>query len=248
MGNQSHRENKQTTWYHYQWFGFTIIDTDILVVLFSVGFLYGFGYPLVLKSWFSCLFGFLYGFGYPWILESWFSFCLFNFLYGFGYPSRLHTCIALVFSMVLHIAFATKVVSSWSHILVHFPVVFALGCLWFSLMLPMAFAFTSAFNCGDACPPWAPACTEEPSSWMMFSPPREHVFQNKCPRADENTASNSGDLCELQMVLSPRREHHFNVWMWTHRSQNDALACTRTHVVQYVCYSKGFPHIATDVS
>ena len=74
------------------------------------------------------------------------------------------------------------------------------------------------------------------------------MFQNKCPRADENTVSNSGDLCELQMVLSPRREHHFHVLMWTHRSQNDALACTRTHVVQYVCYSKGFPHIVTDVS
>ena len=74
------------------------------------------------------------------------------------------------------------------------------------------------------------------------------MFQNKCPRADENTVSNSGDLCELQMVLSPRREHHFNVLMWTHRSHNDALACTRTHVAQYVCYSKGFPHIAIYVS
>ena len=177
---------------------------------------------------------------------SWNLGCLicFGVLYGFGYPSRLHTCIALVFSMVLQIAFAIKVVSSCIHI----PVVFTLGCLWFSLVLLMAFAFTLAFNCGVACPPWAPACTEEPSSWMMFSPPREHVFQNKCSRADENTVSNSGDLCELQMVLSPRREHHFNVWMWTHRSQNDALACTRTHVVQYVCYSKGFPHIVTDAS
>ena len=51
----------------------------------------------------------------------------------------------------------------------------------------------------------------DPSRRVMFSPPREHVFQNKCPRADENTVSNSGDLCELQMVLSPRREHHLNV-------------------------------------
>ena len=35
-----------------------------------------------------------------------------GFLDGFGYPSGLHTCIALVFSMVLQIAFAIKVVSS----------------------------------------------------------------------------------------------------------------------------------------
>ena len=170
------------------------------------------------------------------------------FLYGFAYPSGLHTCIALVFSMVLQIAFAIKVVSSCIPYTCSYP-----SCLhtWMPLVFigfTNGFCFHIGFQLRSCMPPWAPACTEEPSSWMMFSPPREHVFQNKCPRADENTVSNSGDLCELQMVLSPRREHHFHVLMWTHRSQNDALACTRTHVVQYVCYSKGFPHIVTDVS
>ena len=43
-----------------------------------VCFLYGFRYPLVLKSWFSCFCGFLDGFGYPLVLKSSFS-CLFWF-------------------------------------------------------------------------------------------------------------------------------------------------------------------------
>ena len=168
-----------------------------------------------------------------------------GFLYGFAYPNGLHTCIALVFLMVLQITFAIKVVSSCTPYTLSFP-----SCLhtWAPLVFicfTNDFCFHIGFQLRSCMHPWTPACTEEPSSWMMFSPPREHVFQNKCPRADENTVSNSGDLCELQMVLSPR--HHFNVWMWTHRSQNDALACTRTHVVQYMCCSKGSPSIVREL-
>ena len=73
-------------------------------------FLDGFGCPLVLKSWFSCLF-------YLWFwLPMDLGILVFLFVFGcldsFGSPSGLHTCIALVFSMVLQIAFAIKVVSS----------------------------------------------------------------------------------------------------------------------------------------
>ena len=55
-----------------RWFWLPI-GSKILVFLFCC-FLYGFGYPLVLKSWF-CLFVYVlfYGFGCPLILESWFS-------------------------------------------------------------------------------------------------------------------------------------------------------------------------------
>ena len=158
MGNQNHRENppnKKT-----KRLDFRINDSGSrslilkswFVVCF-VGFLYGFGYSLVMQSWLSCLFWFSRWFGLPIGYEILVFLFVVDFLYGFGYPSRLHTCIALVLSMVLQIVVAIKVVSEGSHILVHIPVVFTLGCLWCSLVLLMVVAFTSAFNCGVACPP-----------------------------------------------------------------------------------------------
>ena len=66
---------------------------------------------------------------------------LFNgFLNGFGYPSGLHTCIALVSSMVLHIAFAVKVVSSCIPYTFSFP-----SCL--HTWMPLVFiGFTNGFR------------------------------------------------------------------------------------------------------
>ena len=72
MGNQNHRENQKTR-FQYQWSWTRIIDTEILVCLVC------FIFSMVLAThWFWNLgflvvFGFLYGFGYPLVLRSWFS-------------------------------------------------------------------------------------------------------------------------------------------------------------------------------
>ena len=66
-------------------------------------------------------------------------FLFFGFLDGFGYPSGLHTCIVLVFSMVLRMAFAIKVVSSCIPYTCSFP-----SCL--HTWMPLVFiGFTNGF-------------------------------------------------------------------------------------------------------
>ena len=96
------------------------IDSEILVFLFCFVVVFS----MVLATHGSWNLGFLICFG-----------CL----KGFVYPSRLHTCIVLVLSMVLQIAFAITVVSSCIPYTCSYP-----SCL--HTWMPLVFiGFTNGF-------------------------------------------------------------------------------------------------------
>ena len=78
---------------------------------------------------------------------------LFGFLYGFGYPIGLHTGIAFVLSILLHTAFAIKVVPSCIPYTCSFP-----SCLhtWMHLVFigfTNGFCFHSSFQLRSCMPP-----------------------------------------------------------------------------------------------
>ena len=101
-------------------------------VLFSLWFWLPIDYEFLV---FLCCFVFSMVLATHW---SW-NLVFLGFLYGFGYPSRLHTCIALVLSIVLQIAFAIKVVSSCIPYTCSFP-----SCL--HTWMPLVFIrFTNGF-------------------------------------------------------------------------------------------------------
>ena len=96
MDNQRHSENTTKTIFQDQRFWFTIIDTDFFwfsrwlwlpigsgILFLFVGFLNGFGYPLVLKS---CFFCFLFVFSMV-LATNWFwNFGFLGFIFGFWLP------------------------------------------------------------------------------------------------------------------------------------------------------------------
>ena len=119
------------------WFWLSI-GPEILVFLIFLVFLVFLVFSMVLATHWYWNLGFLVFFG---------------FLYGFGYPSGLHICIALVFSMVLQIAFAFKVVSSCIPYTFSFP-----SCLhtWMPLVFigfTNGFCFHSGFQLRSCMPP-----------------------------------------------------------------------------------------------
>ena len=142
---------------------------------------------------------FIDGFRYPLILTSWFS-CVvwFSLWFLLHIDPEIFLFVCLVSSMLFH-----------------FPVVFTLGSLWFSLVLPTYFAFTvlpklhHIFHSSRSLFP-LPARMHDVTGGA-FAGQHTYCICNTCVLVQRRALF---DNCHSKVFLSSRREHHLQVsWL-----------------------------------